>query len=223
MKNESLWLAIKNFAIDNPTSAFPFSERLARDNDWPLAFSQTVILEYKKFIYLCCISEETVTPSDEVDQAWHLHLAYTESYWTKLCGETLKKTIHHHPTAGGEDEKTTFMYSYNYTFSLYEEEFGEKPPKETWPDGTTRFEAINYKRINLDKYWLISHPQLAFLITGLSLIGLLLYNKDFVWMLFFFPFVFVFLAFFLMGLSNTGDSDNSGSVGCGAGCGGCGG
>jgi len=45
-----------------------------------------------------------VTPSDTVDQAWHLHLIYTGHYWEELCGKVLGLQLHHEPSAGGAVE-----------------------------------------------------------------------------------------------------------------------
>jgi len=98
-----LWSRIGAFALDDPRAGFQFTDRLARDNGRSLHFAQRVAVAYKKFILLCAISPEPVTPSDVVDQAWHLHMIYTESYWTDLCRNTLGKQVHHNPTKGGPE------------------------------------------------------------------------------------------------------------------------
>ncbi|WP_439131200.1 glycine-rich domain-containing protein [Polaribacter sp.] len=158
MKDEKLWIRIKNFNLDNNTSEFTFSKRLARDNNWKIEFTTKVIEEYKKFIYLCCISNQPITPSDAVDQAWHLHLTYTESYWKKLCGETIRKEIHHNPTKGGNLERDKFLKCYDSTFETYKLEFHQEPPSTIWLNNNKRFKEINFKRINLDRFWLIKKP-----------------------------------------------------------------
>jgi hypothetical protein len=103
-----LWKRIENFEIDEVGIELPFSKRLARENSWPSEFALRVIEEYKKFIYLTSISEGPVTPSDEVDQAWHLHLTYTQSYWDQLCDNVLGRRLHHNPTKGGKQESNKF-------------------------------------------------------------------------------------------------------------------
>ena len=97
-----LWDKIVDFEFDEPGTVLTFNARLARENGWNNSYTGRVIEEYKKFIFLCCISPTQVTPSDPVDQAWHLHLTYTKSYWTNLCRGTLGMEIHHNPTKGGE-------------------------------------------------------------------------------------------------------------------------
>src|SRR5687767_6908346 len=107
-EEHALWDRIRHFQLDDPSIAFPFSKRLARENGWSFDYTLRVIEEYRKFLFLCCVSEKGVTPSDPVDQAWHLHLTYTRSYWVDLCRNTLQKEIHHHPTKGGPAEAQKF-------------------------------------------------------------------------------------------------------------------
>lgn len=85
-----LWRRLEAFDIDGPQRpgerpAFAFADRLARENGWSLGFAERVVVEYKKFVFLCMTAGHPCTPSEHVDQAWHLHLAYTRSYWTRMC------------------------------------------------------------------------------------------------------------------------------------------
>jgi hypothetical protein len=63
-----LWARLIALDLDGQAT-FSFSKRLARDNGWSLAFARSVVLEYKKFVYLAATCGHPVTPSDEVDQA----------------------------------------------------------------------------------------------------------------------------------------------------------
>ena len=96
-----LWQRIAAFEFDPVDAALPFSRRLARDNGWSDAFAQRAVEEYRRFVFLAMVAGHPVTPSDEVDQVWHLHLCYTRSYWEDLCGEVLPRPLHHGPTRGG--------------------------------------------------------------------------------------------------------------------------
>ena len=101
----SIWEKLKDFSLDVPEVSFSFSDRLARENAWSKEYSQRAILEYKKFIFLSYISGKSLTPSDEVDQVWHLHMIYTRSYWVDMCKELLGGfNLHHGPTKGGKAE-----------------------------------------------------------------------------------------------------------------------
>jgi hypothetical protein len=153
-----LWKRIENFELDDPSSEFTFSDRLARDNGWTLAFSLRVIDEYKRFIFLMCIADHPLTPSDQVDQVWHLHLLYTQSYWVDLCHHTLKKQIHHGPTKGGKSERNKFETWYDKTLALYDQVFSCKPSADIWPQGAIHFTDIDFSRVNKRKNWIIPKP-----------------------------------------------------------------
>src|SRR4051794_21859641 len=77
----ALWQKIKAFELDRAGDGFPFSARLARENGWSRSFAFRVIEEYRRFVYLMATAPHPVSPSDAVDQAWHLHMTYTRSYW----------------------------------------------------------------------------------------------------------------------------------------------
>jgi hypothetical protein len=175
---QTLWQKIQDFEFDEPGADFKFSTRLARENGWTKAYSNRVIGEYKKFIFLCCISEHGVTPSDPVDQAWHLHLTFTRSYWTALCKNTLNREIHHNPTKGGKQEATKFDGFYTSSHKLYTEKFGEQPPADIWQNNHTRFSDINFQRVNLGRYWLIKKPRLS--VYSLTLFMLLIAYTTFI-------------------------------------------
>ncbi len=154
----ALWDKIQIFPIDDVNASFPFSHRLARENGWKIGYAKRVIEEYKKFIFLCCVSLDGVTPSDPVDQAWHLHLTYTRSYWIELCRDTLGKEVHHNPTKGGKSEAQRFINYYDSTAKLYFEKFGFAPPDDIWHNSQRRFSEVNFQRVNMHQYWLISKP-----------------------------------------------------------------
>src|SRR5437016_5285582 len=99
----ALYERIKAFRFDEGEAAFPFVSRLARDNGWSGAHTARVITEYRKFVFLAMVAGHPVSPSDQVDQAWHLHLLYTRSYWDRFCRQTLGRLLQHEPTKGGKD------------------------------------------------------------------------------------------------------------------------
>ena len=157
LDQQILWEKISAFQIDESGIEFPFSKRLAAENGWTDDYTCRVIHEYKKFLFLCCLSSG-VTPSGDVDQAWHLHLTYTQSYWTELCRNTLGRDIHHTPTRGGEQEAEKYSVAYLYTLDLYKRKFGEEPPAAIWPAVDTRFSQSRYRRVNLETFWLLKRP-----------------------------------------------------------------
>ena len=88
-KQKELWDRIQSYNIDEIDIALPFSRRLMRENGWDLDYALHVIEEYKRFMFMLCVADHPVTPSDQVDQVWHLHLIYTRSYWDDFCGQDI--------------------------------------------------------------------------------------------------------------------------------------
>jgi hypothetical protein len=157
--NTELWQRVRDFEIDHSGTEFPFSARLARENAWPRDKALAAIGEYKRFIYLICVSPSPLTPSEAVDQVWHLHLVYTRSYWAMFCGGALGRQIHHEPTAGGELQVLRFREQYARTCALYEAEFGCAPPAEFWPSVSERFAAApSLQWVDLRRYWVVPKP-----------------------------------------------------------------
>lgn len=221
---KKLWDKIRMFTPDEPGSALTFSQRLARENRWTHAFALAAIEEYRRFIFLCTTSEKGATPSDQVDQVWHLHLTYTRSYWNTLCRDILGKEIHHNPTKGGRAEGEKFEDMYHYTLNLYRRKFGQEPPPQFWPDATQRFDDIDFQRINLRKFFLLPKPaslKRAMFALPLILIAAMLSiqayaSKDF-WVG---VSVLILIAAIGWLVSRNSGGGNGSGGGCGSGCGG---
>lgn len=143
LSQQELWEKIKNFNLDDQNSSYPFSKKLASENNWSLSFTQQAIAEYKKFIFLCCISPTGASPSETVDKVWHLHLTYTQNYWEDFCKNTLQQDVHHHPSKGGAGEKAKHVNWYDETLKLYEVTFQSKPPAGIWPPSAITTEKID--------------------------------------------------------------------------------
>lgn len=139
LSDQALWDRITDFSIDEEGAKLPFLKRLARENKWSYVFALEAMDEYKKFIYLSCVSPTPLTPSEEVDEVWHLHLTYTKNYWDKFCKETLGRPFHHTPTNGDAAEREKFFALYEQTQLIYEKEFETPVPKRFWPTSKKRF------------------------------------------------------------------------------------
>lgn len=156
-EDDPLWQKIRDFVLDDPDSAFPFTRRLARENRWTLGFAIRVVREYRRFLFLSKRAGHVVSPSDEVDQAWHLHLIYTRSYWDELCRDVLESPLHHGPTRGGQDESMKFHELYERTKASYERIFGQTPPPDIWPPTAERFVSDGV-RIRQRDVWVVRKP-----------------------------------------------------------------
>ncbi len=155
-----LWNKLKDFQLDDPRAAFRFTDRLAQENGWSKAHARRAVDEYKKFIYLAATSPTPVTPSDVVDQVWHLHLTFTRSYWDEMCADLLGRTLHHGPTKGGKSEVAKYRNQYAETLALYHQEFGTEPPNEFWPSAEARFAGTVHQRwVDARTHFIIRKPR----------------------------------------------------------------
>jgi hypothetical protein len=158
----NLWRRIASFDIDGGPAELTFAKRLARENGWAEPFAERVVHEYKKFVFLCMTAGHKCTPSDQVDQAWHLHMIYTESYWTRFCGEVLPRPLHHGPTTGGNIEDDKFANWYERTKEAYFTAFGEEPPVDIWPPSQVRFaKGAAWKRVDTFRYLLVDRRRVG--------------------------------------------------------------
>ena len=144
--------------MDDPQAAHPFTSRLAKENGWSRAFALRVAEEYRRFAFLCVASGHPCTPCEAVDQAWHLHLIHTRSYWDAFCGETLRQPLHHGPTKGGEEEDRKFHGWYARTLESYRRHFGE-PPGDIWPSAEGPVgRRPRFERVDRARHWIVPKP-----------------------------------------------------------------
>lgn len=230
---------LQQFRVDDEATGRPdltFAQRLARENRWSVAYAERVVDEYKRFAFLACFAGHPVTPSDQVDQAWHLHMTYTRSYWDRLCTEILGKPLHHDPTRGGAGENAKFDDWYARTLESYQRVFGDEPPADIWPPSSVRFDPRQrWVRIDAGRHWLVPRVRLAraaaaavLLATPIAAAGCTPNNWP--------PTIFIVaivsvIAFILIvnivrgyrGTHKRSDSTGATPGGCGSGCGGGGG
>lgn len=186
----ALWNKIREFPLNEPGAAITFSHKLQEQQEWSASYTERVIEEYRKFIFLCTVAPKGASPSKAVDEAWHMHLTYTKSYWIDLCRNTLGRDLHHHPSKGGNDEDHKHEEWYKETLEFYRQAFGSEPPSDIWPpplDATEPIPEPKFPLTNTEK-WL--YPALVLLPFVFSLwffgqfFPFLLNGPDFLW---FFP------------------------------------
>ena len=93
-----------------------------------------LLLEYKKFLAIKVIAEDTsapllLSPSILIDQVWHAHLLDTAKY-RAACSE-LGVTIDHNP-AGAEDMVLVRDKRLKMTRAFYKTVFCEAPSEQFW-------------------------------------------------------------------------------------------
>ncbi|WP_166040030.1 hypothetical protein [Sphingosinicella sp. YJ22] len=131
-RDTPLWQALAAMRIEREGAAATFARRLGRKQGWGKRHTYAVIEEYRRFLYLAATGDRPVTPSDDVDAAWHLHLTYTRHYWDELCGRILGRPLHHDPTEGGAAQQQHFIEQYAATLDRYERVFGVPPRGDVW-------------------------------------------------------------------------------------------
>lgn len=134
---QPLWQDIQQYRIGPDDASLSFAARLARENGWSAGYADRVIDEYRRFAFLAVTAPHPVTPSEAVDQVWHLHLTYTQDYWQRFC-PLLGRELHHGPTKGGADELARFHEQYAQTLRSYEATFAQCPPADIWPGARQR-------------------------------------------------------------------------------------
>lgn len=153
---------IETVAIGPVDAALDFAARLASENGWTAAFARRVEFEYRRFLALVATGDEPLTPSDAVDQAWHLHLTYTRDYWDGLCRDIVAREIHHEPTSGGPEQREHYRDRYARTLERYRATFDAAPPADIWPDPSERFAAI-FQRVDRTRTMLAGSEAMAWI------------------------------------------------------------
>lgn len=170
-----VWQRLSSYAVGPDNPDLTFLARLARENGWKESFAARVFDEYRRFCFLAATCEDELTPSDAVDQAWHLHLTYTRDYWDRFCPEVLGLPLHHGPTAGGGTERSRFFEQYAWTLLRYEQIFGAPPPDDIWPDAARRLlDDPRARRVHPRDGVLLSRTGLraAFIVAACLVVGM---------------------------------------------------
>jgi uncharacterized protein (TIGR04222 family) len=155
---QALWEKLERLQLDDDNAVFDFSARLSKENGWSREFTSRVIQEYKRFLLLAMHAGHPVTPSEAVDQVWHLHLVYTRSYWQVLCGQILGRSLHHEPTKGGAMEGGKFREQYQRTLESYRRLFGEEPPADVWTSVEHCFRPKAFRWVDVSRRWVLPKP-----------------------------------------------------------------
>jgi hypothetical protein len=221
-----LFAQLQKFPFNRDGVELSFSARLARDNLWTQEFADRVVAEYRKFLFLVGTQGHMVTPSEAVDEAWHLHLLYTHSYWDEFCGGILGRPLHHVPTEGGNDQQVHFKDCYRNTLEAYELAFNSKPPVDIWPDADERFRQAGRRRtVDLDRFWIFKKSSVTYwFLVGAVLVAMAMFaqtevgaaveSMQLAGRLFIGGLWIGFFSLFMASLEKT-DGDSGGCGGCG--------
>lgn len=175
IEHSELLRKLEDYSLDDPGSLKPFSKRLAHENCWTYGYALRAIEEYKRFAFLSVVAGHPVSPSDEIDQVWHLHLQYTEEYWGRFCPNILGKPLHHGPSKGGAEESMKFEDWYAKTKASYARFFGHAPPHDIWPPMEARV-GEEFMRVNVREHVVIKKSDFP-VVTSLVVAVLELFTK----------------------------------------------
>jgi uncharacterized protein (TIGR04222 family) len=131
-KHETLWSRIENAPLISESGDRQMAARLADEHGWTSSHTTRVIYEYRRFLFLAVGADHVVSPSDPIDQVWHLHLLHTRAYQA-YCRDILGRPLHHQPSNGEPCMKSALRKQYMATIHSYRELFGEDPPGAIWP------------------------------------------------------------------------------------------
>jgi hypothetical protein len=107
-------------------------------------YTDLYLQEYSRFMTLLYFTNTSLTPSEEVDQVWHIHQSLSFEY-EKFCIGVYGKIINHSPTTGGHLEDQKYKAYYFYTIEFYSFIFRETPVIALWPPTELRFSPGYYQ------------------------------------------------------------------------------
>lgn len=101
--------------------------RIAKEHNYNIKKAERLLKEAKRMLWLSAQFNQPVSPSLEIDDAWHEMLMFTRFY--QNFSHHIGNFIHHDPTPGVPDGGAC----YRATKALYKEKIGEEPPTDLWP------------------------------------------------------------------------------------------
>lgn len=111
-----------------PRNCTRFEHNLRLKGDWTDESALRLTEEYRRFLYLKALAGGPLTPPEEVDQVWHLHLEMGEDFSEGLC-RAIGIPLTHEPGLA----RQAALASYEWGFGAYIREFGAAPPGDIWP------------------------------------------------------------------------------------------
>ena len=134
---DDLLARIEAFGFSAPDDPLDFESRLADDQGWTLGHALAVVEEYRRFLVLTQLAGHAVSPSPDVDEAWHLHLTRTVGY-EAMCRNVLGRFLHHEPARAGGGDAARYRTMYADTLQAYLRVFDRRPPEAIWPAADRR-------------------------------------------------------------------------------------
>lgn len=147
-KNQHLWARLESYSF--PKGIIEKFER-----QYPFIANETTPFlfdEFKKFVFLSCISNDTIIISQRLDLIWHHYLTFTKEFWDIFCKEVLQREFHHLPSDGSQEAFKIHKKAYEATLDFYEVVFGTLAPESAWELPADRFSLSIYQYVDSSKY-----------------------------------------------------------------------
>jgi hypothetical protein len=100
--------------------------RVAKVHGYTPSIAEGLVREAKRMLYLSIVSDQAISPSLTIDDAWHEMLMFTRFY--RDFADFIGGFIHHDPTPGQPDGGRL----YEKTKENYEKFLGLKPDPKYW-------------------------------------------------------------------------------------------
>lgn len=156
--NNGLYITEKASYLENMEMPKGFKNKLSQKLGITEALADRYIVEYKKFVYLITQGKgQMLTPSEQTDQVWHLHMSYFDHYHyhMNVLFKTQKqpgRILHHNPTEGGDSQAQKWDDCYKKTLDFYQTVFEQEPPSDIWESPEERFQAELVYQLNVDVF-----------------------------------------------------------------------
>lgn len=104
-------------------------ERLVKTEGWSQREAEQVVAQYRNYLFLRKkYPEDSLPPSQEIDEAWHAHILHTVEYrrfCKRVFAEREDAYLDHHPQAEQGESPEKMAELFDRTQALYHREFGE--------------------------------------------------------------------------------------------------
>jgi hypothetical protein len=126
-------------AVNNIEFSQEFIDTLRRKLFLSYPECEKYIREYKKFVLMVACTQYMVSPSEQVDQVWHLHQNFNPKKYREDCTPVFGRILIHCPSLGGPSEDAKYEGIYDQTVQYYHSLFNNERPKEIWEPLDERF------------------------------------------------------------------------------------
>lgn len=139
ISDPALWLIVRDWSLpwrgdwDHGLGAFNgrkcerFEDNLAMACGWTDESAARVTAAYRRFVYLKALTGETLTPSDSIDRAWHLHLEFAPDY--AALEQAVGRAIPHLRGLTPVESEAAYVRGR----ALWRREFDRDPDYDIWP------------------------------------------------------------------------------------------